>query len=135
MVVYEFIMQSLLQGLFTPSSRAFEELFLLGIIAGVFTGPPFLMMVWMEAYTGMTPGKWLCGIRTVRTTLRPINFNQALLRTLLLWLDMPLLLWGVPGTTCLIRTERRQRLGDLASDTIVIDRRWGGGDVTPFLSS
>ena len=70
---------------------------------------------------GITPGKWIFGVRVVRSTLRPCGIARSLLRELLLWFDAPQLLTALPGLMCVIATENRQRIGDLIADTIVID--------------
>ena len=69
---------------------------------------------------GITPGKWLFGIRVVRVTLRPCGIFCALLRELLFWFDAPLFLTPIPGVLCQLATENRQRLGDLAAGTLVL---------------
>jgi uncharacterized RDD family membrane protein YckC len=81
----------------------------------------FLITVRFEGRFGTTLGKWLCGIRALRTTLRPCGFARALLRELLMWFDTPLLLTVLPGILCCLGTDRRQRIGDLVADTIVVD--------------
>jgi uncharacterized RDD family membrane protein YckC len=73
-----------------------------------------------QARYGVTPGKLLCGLRVVRTTLRPCGMARALLRDLLLLIDTAFLLNLVPGITSILTTGCRQRLGDLAADTIVV---------------
>ena len=70
---------------------------------------------------GVTPGKWLFGIRVVRMTLRPCGVLTALLRELMFWIDMPQLLTAIPGVLCLIATEHRQRIGDLVAGTLVVE--------------
>jgi uncharacterized RDD family membrane protein YckC len=70
---------------------------------------------------GSTPGKWLFGVRVVRTTLRPCGIFAALLRELLMFLDAPQLLTALPGLLCFLATENGQRIGDLAAGTLVID--------------
>ncbi len=69
---------------------------------------------------GVTLGKWLCGIRTVRSTLRPCGFARALVRELLLLVDTLLAISYLPGTLMFAFTSCRQRIGDLVADTIVI---------------
>ncbi len=108
----------LLQGQF---SHYGAELALLAFGVTHLTVPPFLIMVRYEGCYGVTPGKWLCGIRTMRTTLRPCGFARALLRELLMWFDTPLLLTILPGMMCMLSTEQRQRIGDLVADTIVVE--------------
>jgi uncharacterized RDD family membrane protein YckC len=82
-----------------------------------------VVMIWVQSRWGLTPGKWLLKLRTVRTTLRPCGFSRSLLRELLMALDAPLLLTPLPGIMSMLATESRQRLGDLAADTLVIDAR------------
>ncbi len=74
----------------------------------------------MEGIWGISPGKWLCGIRVVRTTLRPCGFFRAAARELLLFADAIMCMAWMPGACCVAFTVCWQRLGDLVSDTIVI---------------
>ncbi len=74
----------------------------------------------MEGVWGISPGKWLCGIRVVRTTLRPCGFFRAVTRELLLVADAMVCMAWMPGACCVAFTVCWQRLGDLVSDTIVI---------------
>ena len=76
----------------------------------------------MEGVWGISPGKWLCGIRVVRTTLRPCGFFRAVARELLLFADAMICMAWMPGACCVAFTVCWQRLGDLVSDTIVIRR-------------
>jgi len=90
------------------------------IPAVVWLIPAWIAFVISTGIWGITPGKWLFGIRVVRTTLRPCGILQALLRELLLAVDVPQLLTAIPGVMCMIVTEKRQRIGDLAADTLVV---------------
>jgi uncharacterized RDD family membrane protein YckC len=72
---------------------------------------------------GVTPGKWLCGIRTVRSTLRPCGVLAAMLREILLPAETLLTMTWLPATVMISFTSCRQRLGDMAADTIVIRKR------------
>jgi uncharacterized RDD family membrane protein YckC len=76
----------------------------------------------MEGVWGISPGKWLCDIRVVRTTLRPCGFFRAVARELLLFADAMFCMAWMPGACCVAFTVCWQRLGDLVSDTIVIRR-------------
>lgn len=69
---------------------------------------------------GITVGKWICGIRTVRTTLRPCGFFRALVRDLLFAIDTFPLMSYIPITLIFAFSQDRQRLGDMVADTIVI---------------
>lgn len=76
--------------------------------------------VFVEGRFGITPGKWLLGLRTVRTTLRPCGFARALVRNVLYYVDLPLLLTPLPAAISLMFSDHRQRLGDRVADTIVV---------------
>ena len=73
-----------------------------------------------QGYWGVTLGKWICGIRTVRTTLRPCGFLRSVLREILILVDTLFTWTWIPAVLCIAFTSCQQRLGDLASDTIVI---------------
>lgn len=80
-----------------------------------------LALIALQGRSGITPGKWLFGIRTVRTALRPPGFNHSLLRELLFYCEtVAILCWG-PGILFIVYNRNRQRLGDLIADTIVIN--------------
>ena len=74
----------------------------------------------MEGRYGITPGKWLLGLRTVRTTLRPCGVARAIVRNVFYCFDLPLLLTPLPAAISLMFSDHRQRLGDRAADTIVV---------------
>ena len=80
-------------------------------------------MILIQSRWGFTPGKWLLGLRMLRTTLRPCGVARSLLRELLMAVDAPMLLTPLPGITSMLSTDCRQRLGDLAADTLVIQVR------------
>ena len=71
----------------------------------------------------VTPGKWLCGLRTVQSSLRPCGFSKSLLREILLFVENLLLICWTPAILLIAFTELRQRLGDLLADTIVVRAR------------
>ena len=79
-----------------------------------------LVLTVIQGIWGITPGKWLCGLRTLRTTLRPCGIARSLVRELLLAIDSTYLLCWIPGSLAIGLTERRQRIGDLLGDTIVV---------------
>jgi uncharacterized RDD family membrane protein YckC len=74
----------------------------------------------LEGRFGMTPGKWLFGIRTVRTTLRRCGITRSLLRGLLYWFDLLNLITPLPAAVSIMLSPQRQRLGDRVADTIVV---------------
>jgi uncharacterized RDD family membrane protein YckC len=77
----------------------------------------------LEGRWGTSPGKWLLGIRVVRTTLRPSGFLRAALRELLLIADAFVCCGWLPGACFVAFTDFRQRIGDFVADTLVIRAR------------
>lgn len=93
-------------------------------------------------FNGRTVGKWACGIRVIDVDGCPINGKRAVLRNLLRIADLapvaalssidenipPMFLipTGMVGLICVISTRRMQRLGDIASGTMVIidEKTW-----------
>ncbi|WUH96538.1 RDD family protein [Spirillospora sp. NBC_00431] len=72
----------------------------------------FVIYAWLStAFTGVTIGKRLCGIRVVRLDGRPVGLGWALARSVLLALVIPALIW-----------DRDYRgLHDRASNTAVVN--------------
>jgi uncharacterized RDD family membrane protein YckC len=103
------------------SQRAFTELFRTIRPDALASIVLFIVMILMQSRWGVTPGKWLLGLRMLRTTLRPCGVARSLLRELSMAVDAPLMLTPLPGITSMLATDSRQRLGDLAADTMVID--------------
>lgn len=81
----------------------------------------FLVLVTFEGFWGLTPGKWICRVRALRTTLRPCGFARSLARELLLVVETVQFLCWLPPMLMIALTDQQQRLGDLVSDTIVIE--------------
>ncbi len=79
-----------------------------------------LVLSFMEGIWGITPGKWLCGIRTLRTTLRPCGVTRAFARELMVYVDSVFLMTWLPGVLLIAFTPHWQRLGDLTADTVVV---------------
>jgi len=81
-----------------------------------------------EGRWGVTPGKWVTGIRVVGTDLRPCGLGRAFVRNLLKMVDG--FFNYLIGILMVAFTPQWQRLGDLAARTIVIrvgDRRTANG--------
>ncbi len=96
---------------------------LLVILALVFLLAMLIGMHWFfihyERKKGATPGKRLMGLRVVSTTTGgPITFRQALMRELIRWYIDGIL--GIPALIAVLVTKRRQRVGDLMANTLVI---------------
>ena len=82
-----------------------------------------ITLIVVQARCGLTPGKWCCGLRTIRTSLRTCGLACSLAREILICLDAGLFLCWTPGILCIALTDHRQRLGDLVADTIVVNSR------------
>ena len=92
---------------------------LITLVILVFVELVFLVAI--QGFRGITPGKWLCGLRTRRTTLRSCGFARSLLRELMLVAETLQLTCWLPPVLSIGLTPLRQRLGDFVSDTIVIE--------------
>lgn len=105
------------QSYLTPadSTIALVLLSLFGMWIGL-----LLVLSVMEGLWGYTPGKWLMRICVLRTTLRPCGVLRALSRELLIYADCLLFVTWLPGVLLIAFTPHWQRLGDLASDTVVV---------------
>ncbi len=68
---------------------------------------------------GQSLGKKALGIRVVRLDGQKAGFREALLRSLVLFLDL-VFSAGVLGILMIATSRRRQRLGDMAANTVVI---------------
>ena len=92
------------------------------------------LKVVVEGRTGITPGNWLAKLRTMGMDARPCGVARAIVRDVLLCLDIPLFITPLPAALSMALTVRCQRLGDLLADTMVIsttsaDYRAGAGRV------
>lgn len=87
------------------------------LVLGVLFG---LGQLTWQARSGRTFGKWLLGLQTIRTTLRPCGMARSLLREILFVVDSACLLSWVPGVMSIVATHKSQRIGDVLADTIVI---------------
>lgn len=74
----------------------------------------------LEGVWGTSPGKWLLGLRVVRTTFQPIGLFRGLIRQFLLVIDGQLSYFvAILMAACL---SKSQRLGDLCADSIVVEQ-------------
>lgn len=78
------------------------------------------LKVLFEGRVGVTPGKWLLGIRTVDVTLRPCGISKAIVRSVFYCFDLPFLLTPLPAVVSWMLFEHRQTWGDRAAQTLVI---------------
>ena len=88
--------------------------------AGVFTTALALTYFFVaEATTGQTIGKRLMRLRVVMRDGRPAPANAIAGRTVLRLIDVMPFGWVIGGLTMLLTGGRRQRLGDIATGTVV----------------
>ncbi|WP_010586632.1 RDD family protein [Schlesneria paludicola] len=74
----------------------------------------------VEAYRGITLGKWLFGTRTASSTLTHPGLLGVSLRTALCPFDFFFLLTPIPAIAFMWLSSQHRRLGDHCADTIVI---------------
>jgi uncharacterized RDD family membrane protein YckC len=100
-----------------PSIHAVKQM---AAILGIWLIVTVSVLLISQAAWGITVGKWLCGLRTVRTSLRPCGFAASLAREVVFFVDCCNFSCWTPGILSIAFTDKRQRLGDLATDTIVV---------------
>jgi len=95
----------------------------------------FLLLLYFMLFEGLaggrTPGKRLLGIRVLMDTGRRVTPGAAVIRNILLLIDIFFPLAPIlPGMLFIFLSKSRKRLGDLAAGTIVVRDR--PTDWTPF---
>jgi|GEM_PF-6957599 len=100
------------------------EQFFLGLLPGMAATGGWLIfcgfVLWlMLAFGGFTIGKFLCGVRVVRTNLEPPGLLRSLIRTII-WPFETFLFSGLAAFTLVAFTENRQRLADLVGGLVVV---------------
>lgn len=95
----------------------------------VFWGGGFVLLVLLQGVTGWTPGKLLTGLRTVRADGSKPGIGMALVRWLLLIVDMQPC--GIPlvGFITALTTQGHRRVGDMAAKTFVVRRSAAGSPI------
>jgi uncharacterized RDD family membrane protein YckC len=104
-----------------PDAAAMPEL-MLSLLGGM-AGSLLVMFGFavMEGLSGVTPGKWIAGIRVVGADdLLPCGVGRAIVRKLLLVADG--FFNGMVGLLVAAFNEKRQRVGDLVAKTVVVKR-------------
>ncbi|MFP4028517.1 MAG: RDD family protein [Candidatus Brocadiia bacterium] len=74
----------------------------------------------IEGKRGITPGKWLLGIRVLGTDMKPCGVGRALVRNILKLVDG--MCYFLVGILLVSLTKNWQRLGDMAAQTVVLRR-------------
>jgi uncharacterized RDD family membrane protein YckC len=103
---------------FFDSPTAFLKIFAWMGVAVAWALVVFLVFSLTEGLRGVTPGKWLTGIRVVGADLRPCGVGRALVRNLLKVVDG--FFNFLVGLLLVAFTPEWQRLGDLAARTVVV---------------
>lgn len=81
----------------------------------------WLVIAWLEGFTGWTPGKLLLGLRVMRSkTGRVCGFGPSLVRNLLWIVDG--MCFAIVGFFVAMRSPGHRRLGDHAASTLVVDK-------------
>ena len=121
MLTYEFDWSSLAEALTLQVRHpTISQAMHLSIAVFLWLCVTLLIFVYIQGKWGITPGKWCCGLRVVQTTLKPCGFIRSLAREVTLAFESCYLLCWAPAIVAMALTDRRQRLGDWAADTIVI---------------
>jgi uncharacterized RDD family membrane protein YckC len=79
----------------------------------------FAYYIFLEGNYGQTIGKMALGIVVVTEDGDPIEYEKAAIRTVLRIVDI-LPAFYIVGLILVLVTDKKQRLGDLAADTIVV---------------
>ncbi len=91
----------------------------------VLFGAPFIgiFYFWLsEAFFGATIGKWALRIRVVSRDGEWPRLGASFLRSLLRSLELsPIMIYGLVGFILVLATRLKQRLGDMAASTVVLD--------------
>jgi uncharacterized RDD family membrane protein YckC len=85
--------------------------------------PIFCYSLFMHlVFNGRTVGKYIMGIKVVKEDGSPASLSDFLIRWILRLIDI-VLFFGTVGVVAILFSERKQRLGDIAAKTIVINTR------------
>jgi uncharacterized RDD family membrane protein YckC len=109
-----------LASLTSPNAFAFLSAWLFGPLTLIMFGLWILYFTYLEGSTGQTLGKRMFGLRVLDLkTGRPPDYGKALVRTVLRIIDWLPGLYFL-GFVVAALTARKQRLGDLLADTVVV---------------
>ncbi len=74
-----------------------------------------------EAIFGRTFGKWYFGLKVVTSSGNRIGWRQSIVRALMMSIENnPILLGGLPAALFVWFSRRRQRIGDMLAETVVV---------------
>ncbi|WP_395647815.1 RDD family protein [Terricaulis sp.] len=93
-----------------------------GVVLGVSAVIALLYFPVCESVWGRTLGKLITGLKVVDAQGKTPNIGRVIIRTLFRLIEVnPGLLGGIPAGICVLATKRKQRLGDMAGGTYVLD--------------
>jgi uncharacterized RDD family membrane protein YckC len=119
MLIYLIILQYITDGL----DQLFDRFTTFGLSQLMFLPVAFYSLFFNIIFNGRTPGKFLVNTRVVKVDGSPARWSDYLVSWILRLVDIWLLSFGAIGVVAIIFSDKNQRLGDMASDTIVIDTR------------
>jgi len=80
-----------------------------------------LYFIALEGAYGQTIGKKAAHIKVVKEDRSPITYKEAVIRALVGVLDgIPIIIPGLIGSIVIWRSDKKQRVGDLAAHTVVV---------------
>lgn len=96
------------------------------VASGIYT----VLVFWLlQGLTGATPGKALCGIRTVKASGAACGVGRAILRNILLIVDMIGCVVPLVGPITAGVSRGHKRVGDMAAGTYVVGKQFKGTPV------
>jgi len=121
LLVYLIILSYIESGL----GNLFSRFTTFGLSQLMFLPVAFYSLFFNIIFNGRTPGKFIVGTKVVKIDGSPAKWSDYLitwmLRLIDIWITAPTI--GGVGILAMIFSDRTQRLGDMASNTIVIDTR------------
>lgn len=82
-----------------------------------------VLVFWLlQGLTGASPGKAICGIRTVRADGRPCGVGRAVVRSVLLVVDLIGCVVPLVGPITAGASKGHKRVGDMAAGTFVVGK-------------
>ena len=94
------------------------------LLTGLGTVLFFAYFIYFEAEYGQTIGKMVMKIVVVTEDGAPLSYRESIIRTLLRIIDA-LPFFYLIGLIAILLTDRKQRLGDLVADTVVVEEKKG----------
>lgn len=93
---------------------------IIGVVSLLSLPIMFYSIIMHSLFNGQTLGKMAMKLRVVHIEGKPLHWSHLLIRWMLRLVDIWLFM-GAVGILAIVLTEKRQRLGDAAAGTVVID--------------